>query len=77
MDSERKMALDRGISSEGRRGPRIGKRLKVRGTGCDHTDIVRNTLAAEEVAVLRGQGLHANLFHYFYNIFTELEHNVP
>lgn len=77
MDSEQKMVLDRGISSEGRRGHRIGKRLKVHGTGCNHTDIVRNTLSGEEVAVLRGQGLHANLFHYFYNIFIELEHNIP
>ena len=47
MDSEQKTALDRGISSEGRRGHRIGKRLKVHGTGCGHTDIVRNTLAGE------------------------------
>ena len=51
MDSDGKMALGRGVSSEGRWGHRIGKRLKVHGTGCHCTDIVRNTLAGEEVAI--------------------------
>lgn len=51
VDSDGKMALGRGVSSEGRRGHRIGKRLKVHGTGCHCADIVRNTLAGEEVAI--------------------------
>lgn len=51
MDSDGKMALGRGISSEGRRGHRIGEKLKVHGTRCHCTDIVRNTLADEKVAI--------------------------